>query len=130
MVERGDHSRVFAERGGRGYVQHPYMYHGREFGHRTYYDHGRAYDRYYNRYEYRGAFLDVYAPVRYYPVGFYGWAYNPWAVPVVYGGWGWAGSPCSRGCIADGEVAHAVNAIIQDNANARASQPMRTLMRG
>jgi hypothetical protein len=93
MVERGDHSRVFAERGGRGYVQHPYMYHGREFGHRTYYDHGRAYDRYYNRYPYRGGYLDVYAPVRYYPVGFYGWAYNPWAVPVVYGGWGWAGSP-------------------------------------
>ena len=93
MVERGDHSRVYAERGGRGYVQHPYMYHGREFGHRTYYDHGRAYDRYYNRYPYRGGYLDVYAPVRYYPVGFYGWAYNPWAVPVVYAGWGWAGSP-------------------------------------
>jgi hypothetical protein len=92
MVERGDHSRVFAERGGRGYVQHPYMYHGREFGHRTYYDHGRAYDRYYNRYGYRGEYLDVYAPARYYPAGFYGWAYNPWASPIAYG-WGWGGSP-------------------------------------
>src|SRR5271156_4383831 len=46
-VERGDHSRVGADRGGRGYVQHPYMFHGHEFGHRTYYDHGRAYDRFY-----------------------------------------------------------------------------------
>ncbi len=26
VVERADHSRVFAERGGRGYVQHPYMF--------------------------------------------------------------------------------------------------------
>jgi hypothetical protein len=91
-VERADHSRVYAERGGRGYVQHPYMYHGREYGHRTYYDHGRYYDRYYNRYAYRGVYMDVYAPVRYYPVGFYGWAYNPWAVPVVYP-WGWGAAP-------------------------------------
>jgi hypothetical protein len=91
-VERADHSRVYAERGGRGYVQHPYMYHGREYGHRTYYDHGRYYDRYYNRYAYRGAYMDVYAPARYYPVGFYGWAYNPWAVPIAYS-WGWGAAP-------------------------------------
>jgi hypothetical protein len=91
-VERADHSRVFAERGGRSYVQHPYMYHGREFGHRTYYDHGRYYDRYYNRYGYRGVYLDVYAPARFYPVGFYGWAYNPWAQPIAYG-WGWGAQP-------------------------------------
>ncbi len=91
-VERADHSRVYAERGGRGFVQHPYMYHGREFGHRTYYDHGRYYDRYYHHYAYRGVFVDVYAPARYYPVGFYGWAYNPWAVPVVYP-WGWGAAP-------------------------------------
>jgi hypothetical protein len=91
-VERADHSRVYAERGGRGYVQHPYMYRGHEFGHRTYYDHGRYYDRYYNRYGYRGAYLDVYAPARYYPVGFYGWAYNPWAAPIAYS-WGWGAAP-------------------------------------
>jgi hypothetical protein len=91
-VERADHSRVYAERGGHGYVQHPYMYHGREYGHRTYYDHGRYYDRYYNRYAYRGVYMDVYAPVRYYPVGFYGWAYNPWAVPIAYS-WGWGAAP-------------------------------------
>ena len=91
-VERGDHSRVFAERGGRGYVQHPYNYHGREYGHRTYYDHGRYYDRYYNRYAYHGVYMDVYAPVRYYPVGFYGWAYNPWVAPISYA-WGWGAAP-------------------------------------
>jgi hypothetical protein len=91
-VERADHSRVFAERGGRGYVQHPYAYHGREFGHRTVYDHGRVYDRYYHHYGYRGGYLDVYAPARYYPVGFYGWAYNPWRAPITYA-WGWGAAP-------------------------------------
>jgi hypothetical protein len=92
VAERADHSRVFAERGGRGYVQRPYMYHGREFGHRTYYVNGRAYDRFYNRYPYRGVYLDVYAPARFYPTPFYGWAYNPWVAPVPYA-WGFVGNP-------------------------------------
>lgn len=91
-VERADHSRVVAYRGGRGYVQHPYMYRGHEFGHRSYYYHGRAYDRYYGRYYYRGAYMDVYAPSYYYAPAFYGWAYNPWPAPIVYG-WGWGGNP-------------------------------------
>jgi hypothetical protein len=91
-VERADHSRVFAERGGRGYVQHPYRYGGREYGHRTYYDHGRYYDRYYGRHYYHGEYIDVYAPARYYPAGFYGWAYNPWVAPVSYS-WGWGAAP-------------------------------------
>jgi hypothetical protein len=92
VVERPDHSRVFAERGGRGYVQHPYMYHGHEYAQRTYWDHGHAYARYYGRYPYHGVYLEVYAPVRFYPVGFYGWAYNPWVTPVPYA-WGWGGNP-------------------------------------
>jgi hypothetical protein len=92
-VERADHSRIVAERGGRGYVQHPYTYHGHEYGARRYYDHGRYYDRYYGRYPYRGVYVDVYAPSVYYAPAFYGWAYNPWAAPVVYAGWGWAGTP-------------------------------------
>jgi hypothetical protein len=91
-VERADHTRIVAYRGRRGYVQHPYRYHGREFGHRTYYYHGRAYDRYYGRYYYRGAYLDVYAPGYYYAPAFYGWAYNPWAAPITYS-WGWGASP-------------------------------------
>jgi hypothetical protein len=89
-VERPGGVRVVAERG-HGYVSHPYEYHGREFAHRTYYQNGRAYDRFYGHYEYRpGILLEVYAPVRYYPAGFYGWAYNPWVAPVTYD-WGWGG---------------------------------------
>jgi hypothetical protein len=92
VVERRDGTRVVAERGGRGYVQHPYNFHGHEFGHRTFYEHGRAYDRFYGRYPYRGGYLDVYAPARFYPYGFYGYAYAPWAAPVPYA-WGWGGAP-------------------------------------
>jgi hypothetical protein len=89
-VERADHSRIVSEHGGRGFVQHPYMYHGHEFGHRTYFAHGRAYDRFYGRYGYRGHYYDVYAPRAYYPYGFYGYAYAPWPAPVPYA---WAPAP-------------------------------------
>lgn len=92
VVTRPDRSRVYAGRGGNGYVQHPYAFRGREFGRRTYFVNGRVYDRFYRHYPYHGVQLEVYAPVRYYPVAFYGWAYNPWARPVRYG-WGWGGSP-------------------------------------
>jgi hypothetical protein len=68
------------------------MFHGHEFAQRTYWDHGHAYARFYGRYPYHGVFLEVYAPVRFYPVGFYGWAYNPWVAPVPYA-WGWGGNP-------------------------------------
>ena len=91
-VERADHSRVYAERGGRGYVQRPYMYHGHEYGHRTYYYNGRAYDRFYNRYPYHGVYVYGYAPAVYYAPAFYGWAYNPWVAPVPYA-WGYVGTP-------------------------------------
>jgi hypothetical protein len=94
-VERADHSRVVAERGHRGYVQHAYGWHGHEYGHRTYWAHGRAYDRFYGRYGYHGVYMDMYSPVAYYPPAFYGWAYNPWAVPIAYpvAAWGWGGAP-------------------------------------
>jgi hypothetical protein len=91
-VERPDHSRIVADRGGHGYVQHPYMFHGHEFGHRTYFEHGRAYDRFYGRYGWHGAYFDVYAPAAFYPYGFYGYAYAPWAAPVPYA-WGWGAAP-------------------------------------
>ncbi len=91
-VERADHSRIVAERGRPGYVQHSYSYHNREFARRSYYYHGHVYNRYYNRYNYHGRYVEVYAPVRYYPSAFYGWAYNPWYQPVYYS-WGWAGVP-------------------------------------
>ena len=91
-VERADHSRVVAERGGRGYVQRPYGFRGHDFGRRTYYAHGRAYDRFYRRYPYRGLYFDVYAPEMYYSPAFYGWAYNPWVAPISYS-WGWGAAP-------------------------------------
>jgi hypothetical protein len=91
-VEHADHSRVVAQRGGRGYVQHPYKHNGREFAHRTYYEHGRAYDRFYSGYSYHGAYVEMYSPSFYYGPGFYGWAYNPWVAPVPFA-WGFAGVP-------------------------------------
>ena len=91
-MERPDHSRVVAERGRQGYAERPYSYHGHDFARRSCYYHGRAYQRYYHGYYYRGAYMNVYAPAVYYGPGFYGWAYNPWAVPISFG-WGWGGNP-------------------------------------
>lgn len=89
-VTRADHSRIVADGARRGYVEGPYRFGNREFAHRTYYVNGRAYDRFYGRYGYRGAVLEVYAPARYYPLGFYGWAYNTRWAAAPYA-WGWAG---------------------------------------
>jgi hypothetical protein len=91
-MERPDHSRVFADHGRRGFVEHPYAFHGHDFARRSYFYNGRAYDRFYRGYGYRGLYLNVYAPGFYYHPGFYGWAYNPWATPIAFG-WGWGGSP-------------------------------------
>jgi hypothetical protein len=92
VVERGDHSRIVAERGGRGYVQRPYMYHGHEYASRSYYYNGRYYNNYYGRYYYRGVYVNPYYPAYYYPPAYYGWAYNPWPAPAPYA-WGWGGNP-------------------------------------
>jgi hypothetical protein len=92
MHERADHSRVFAERGGRGYVQRPYSYHGHEYAMRGYYYHGGYYHNYYGRYYYHGMYVNPYYPAYYYGAGYYGWVYNPWAAPISYG-WGWGGNP-------------------------------------
>jgi hypothetical protein len=89
---RADHSRVVAYRGGHGYVEHPFHYGGREFGHRTYYSHGRYYDHYYGHYYYHGVYVNYYTPGYYYRPAFYGWAYNPWVAPVPYA-WGWGAAP-------------------------------------
>ena len=92
IVDRPDHSRIFVAHGGYGYVQHPYVFRGHEFAQRTYWVGGHPYARFYQRYPYHGVYLEVYAPARFYPVGFYGWAYHPWARPVPYG-WGWSAHP-------------------------------------
>ena len=93
--ESSDHSRVVAVRGGYGYVQRPYVYGGHPYLARTYIVGGRPYESFYRGYPYRGVYLEVYAPVRYYPVGFYGYVATPWARPVAYT-WGWAGTPWFR----------------------------------
>ena len=91
-VQRHDGSRLVAERGRRGYAERGYNYHGHDFGRRAYFYHGHEYNRFYRGYGYRGLSLSIYAPGFYFAPGFYGWAYNPWAVPISYG-WGWGGSP-------------------------------------
>jgi len=92
-MRRPDGSRVYAERGRPGYVERGYSYHGHDFARRSYYYHGRAYDRFYRGYGYRGLYLNVYAPGFYFRPAFYGWAYNPWAAPIAFG-WGWGvGTP-------------------------------------
>ena len=92
LVERQDHTRVFAERGRPGYVERGYRYHDHDFGRRAYFYHGHEYNRFYRGYGYRGLYLNVYAPGYYYRPAFYGWAYNPWAAPITFG-WGWGGNP-------------------------------------
>jgi hypothetical protein len=95
VVERLDRSRIVADRGGHGYVQHPFVFRGREYVRRTYYYDGRAFDRVYRSYYYRGAYLEMYAPAYYYTPAFYGWVYNPWPAPIEYpvAAWGWVGNP-------------------------------------
>jgi len=90
--ERADHTRVVVVRGGHGYVQRPYSYHGHEYGRRSYYYGGHYYHGYYGRYYYRGVYVNPYYPAYYYGPAYYGWAYNPWVTPVPYA-WGWAGNP-------------------------------------
>jgi hypothetical protein len=59
---------------------------------RTYYARGAVYVRAYRPFVYRGVVLPFYAPARYYPLAFYGWAAGPWAEPIYYP-WGWLGDP-------------------------------------
>ncbi|MGB6534683.1 MAG: hypothetical protein WBF58_01825 [Xanthobacteraceae bacterium] len=58
-MERPDHSRVFADHGRRGFVERPYAFHGHDFARRSYFYNGRAYDRFYRSYGYRGLSLNV-----------------------------------------------------------------------
>jgi len=92
-VVRADHSRVVAEYGHRGYVEHPYSYGGHNFYRRSVYFHGRYVGvRYYRGYSWHGYGLHIWAPGVYFTHGFYGWAYHPWRAPVYYR-WGWYGAP-------------------------------------
>ena len=91
VVERN--GRVYSfNRAGYGHVRNTYAYGGREYVVRRYYVGGAAFPRYYHSYAYRGVYFDAYAPSAYYSPYYYGWAYRPWAAPVVFS-WGWGRSP-------------------------------------
>ena len=92
VVNRPDHSVIVSSRAGHGYLQRPFTYRGQALAHRTYYDHGVAYSRFYRPYTYHGVVLQGYIPTRYYTSAFYGWAYHPWRTRVNYY-WGWVASP-------------------------------------
>jgi hypothetical protein len=91
-VERADHSHMVIEHGRPSFIAHGYGFHGHDFERRTYAYHGRVYDRFYGSYGFHGVHLAVYAPGHFYAPGFYGYAYAPWAHPVVYG-WGFGAAP-------------------------------------
>jgi hypothetical protein len=95
LVDRPDHSRIIAEKGRPGFVQRPYDFHGRDFARRSYYYHGRSYDRFYRGYGYHGMHLNAYVPGSYYSSAYYGWAYRPWTVVIVFR-WGWGDDPWYR----------------------------------
>jgi hypothetical protein len=86
--EMPDHTRVVAVRGGMGYVQRPFVVRGQNYAARTYFVGGRPYQTFYRPYAFHGVALEVYAPARYYPLGFYGFVGTPFITPVPYA-WGW-----------------------------------------
>jgi hypothetical protein len=92
VVQRPDHTMIVTNGARNGFVQRPYMVGNVNYVQRNYYVGGVSYTRVYRPYMFGGISLNVYMPGRYYAPGFYAWAYNPWATPVVYN-WGWAGSP-------------------------------------
>ncbi len=93
VADRPGGVRVVSYGRGYGYVQRPYAYRGVSYVSRTYYMNGVVYHSFYRPFLWGGIGLNVYAPGFFFAPAFYGWAYNPWVVPVVYGGWGWGGSP-------------------------------------
>jgi hypothetical protein len=78
----------------RGYMERPYYRdrYGRAYVQRTYWAHGHPYAYAYRDHFYGGVHYYRYVPGYYYRPAFYGWAYNPWAVPVYYN-WGWGPAP-------------------------------------
>ncbi len=64
LVDQPDRSRIFASSHGIQYVQHPYVFRGRPYDHRTFYVQGHTFHQFYRPYNYAGTSLDVYAPAR------------------------------------------------------------------
>ncbi len=92
ITRHGDRT-VVTNAGGHGYVQRDVVVRNQRFVQRTYYDHGARYAHVYRPYYYRGTYVNVYTPVRYYRPAFYSYAYgNPWRTPIYYQ-WGWVNDP-------------------------------------
>jgi hypothetical protein len=87
-----DHSRVYVNRAGNGYVERPFTARGTTFVSRTYAVNHVTYTQVYRPYAYHSVTLAIYTPRVYYSPAFYGWAYRPWATPIVFS-WGWGASP-------------------------------------
>jgi hypothetical protein len=85
-------SRVVVHGSGRGYVERSVVVGRRSYVQRTYYANHVAYVRAYRQVRYYGVVVNVYSPIRYYPVAYYGWAVDPWGVPISYS-WNWTGDP-------------------------------------
>jgi hypothetical protein len=86
-------NRIVVARSYGGYVQRPVVYRGHDFVQRTYIYGGRPIVRVYNPYRWGGITVNIYRPVRYYPVSYYTYAYSPWVRPVRWS-WGWGiGTP-------------------------------------
>ena len=91
-VRRADHTVIFTNGAGHGYIQRPFAFHGHDYARRTFYYNGRPEVRYYRSFSYRNVYLSEYAPVRYYSPVFYGWAYHPWGRSISFR-WGWYDRP-------------------------------------
>jgi hypothetical protein len=77
-----------------GYVQHAYFSRGgRSFYSRTFVVGGVVHVGLYRGYFWGGRSYFGFYPTFWYHPAFYGWAFQPWGVPVVWGvsAWGWGG---------------------------------------
>lgn len=91
-VEHPDHSRVYIPAKGMQYVQHPYMFKGRQMENRTMVVAGRTFHQIYRPYAYRNSTLDVYATSRYYAPAMYQWAGSQLRTPDKFA-WAFASNP-------------------------------------
>jgi hypothetical protein len=92
LVDQPDRSRIFASSRGMQYVQHPYVFRGRAYDHRTFYVRGHTFHQFYRPYNYAGATLDVYAPARFYEPRMYQWATSRFGAPQPFR-WGYVTNP-------------------------------------
>jgi hypothetical protein len=84
MVAQRDGSRIYASSRGAQFVEHPYVFRGRTFAHRTYVAQGQVFHQFYRPFPYGNTVLDVYATPRYYDANFYQWATSRFNAPQPF----------------------------------------------